>query len=383
VRTGYLDALARDSLQLVDLSLFAIAPLQWKQNIYREGDWLFSQEPIPESARQGYATLSWLTSHVTVDSGPPTLKFVHLMTTHPPPVLAADCTVRSARELTESALQDQARCSIAAVGRLLEALKSHGVYDNSTIVVLGDHGAGLSDSGFVLGGAASPLLLHKSAHAHGRVTVDASVFPLTRLGTLICGETGACPSTVERRRGDQAGGVGFAHYIWPADGWSRRDQVEINFYEVTGPPEDLHSWRRIGPVPRPVTKLAGTSDDPWSVYGPSWVDAPPRDGPSTRWAYGGSGVLHLRLPERRVHRIRMGIAPFNENGPYRMTFSVNGERQQILDLRMGQHAEVVLTADATVQSTAEIAIEMDTGAPVDFALERRTPSFRLLQATVE
>jgi hypothetical protein len=66
-----------------------------------------------------------------------------------------------------------------------------------------------------------------------------------------------------------------------------------------------------------------------------------------------------------------------------MVFAVNGERQQSLDVRPGRHAEVVLTADGTVNSTAEIAIEMDTAAPVDFSLERRTPSFRLLQATVE
>lgn len=385
VRTGYLGALTHDSLQIVDLSLFAIAPLQWKPDIYRDGKWLFGEEQIPESAREGYATLAWLASGVTVDSGPPTLKFVHLMTTHPPPVLGADCTARREDELTEGALQDQARCSIAAVGRLLRALKSQGVYDNSTIVVLGDHGAGLSDSGFVLGGAASPLLLYKYAHAHGRLITDTGTFPLTRVGARICQETGACapPARHQPTGKDDADRIRFAHYLWPANGWSRRDDVEINFYEIAGRPEDRHSWKRIGPVPPRVTRLKGTTDDPWGVYGPSWVAAPPRDGQSILWAYGRSAELVLQLPERRHHRIRIGVAPFSENGPYRMVFAVNGERRQIVDPGVGQHADVVLTADGALHPAAEIAIQMETGAPSDFRLERRTPSFRLLHAEID
>lgn len=385
VRSGYINALAHDSRQIIDLSLLAIAPLQWKPDIYRDGEWLLGEEQIPESAREGYATLAWLTSGVKVDSGPPTIKFVHLMTTHPPPVLGADCTHRSNDELTEEALQDQARCSIGAVGWLLRALKSQGVYDNSTIVVLGDHGAGLSDSGFVLGGAASPLLLYKGARAHGPLSTDDTVTALTRVGERICQETGACspPIPHEPREKNDADRISFAHYLWPANGWSRRDELEVNFYEIAGRPEDLRSWKRIAPTPPRVTRLNGTSDDPWGVYGPSWVAAPPREGQSILWAYGQSGTLVLQLPERRLHRIRMRVAPFNGNSPCRMVFAVNGERQQTADLPVGQPAEVVLTADGAASSTAEITVEMEAGAPTDLTLERRTPSFRLLHAEID
>ncbi|MFO1206838.1 MAG: sulfatase-like hydrolase/transferase [Burkholderiales bacterium] len=385
VRTGYLNALAHDSLQLIDLSLFAVSPLQWKPDIYRDGEWLLGEEPIAESAREGYATLAWLTAGVSVDSGPPTLKFIHLMTTHPPAVLGADCTVLRDHELTEEALQNQARCSIAAVGRLLRALKTHNVYDNSTIVVLGDHGAGLSDNGFVLGGAASPLLLYKSAQAHGRPRTDDTVTALARVGDRICRETEACQPPGKRKPSDEddAGRVSFAHYIWPANGWSRRDEVEINFYEVAGPPKDLPSWKRIGPPPPRVTKLEGTSADPWGVYGPSWVDAPPRDGKSIRWAYGPSAALLLQLPERRLHRIRMEVAPFNENAPCRMKFSVNSEARETLDLRVGEHAHVTLTVDSTSKPVAEVTIETEASGHTDFSLERRTPSFRLVHAAID
>jgi hypothetical protein len=383
VRLGYLRALARDSLQLVDLSMFAISPLRWKQNIFRNGQWLFGEEPIPSSARQGYETLTWLTSSLTADAGPPTLKFVHLMTTHPPPVLGSDCIARREVALSEETLEDQAQCSIAAVGRLLHAMKSRGVYDNSTIVVLGDHGAGISEVGFVAGGAASPLLLYKSPHSQGPLKTEEAVLPLTQVGSRICLDTGACPSRRVRDGLETTSRITFAHYTWPANGWSRRDQVEINFYKITGRPDDVRSWNRLGQPPPPVTELDGTSKDPWGVYGPNWVDAPPRDGTSIRWAYGREASLFVRLPERRAHRIRIEVAPFSINRPYRMAFYVNGERQQTLELRATQRAEVALTADGRTNSTAEIRVLMEQGAPSDFSLERRRPSFRLIRATVD
>jgi hypothetical protein len=66
-----------------------------------------------------------------------------------------------------------------------------------------------------------------------------------------------------------------------------------------------------------------------------------------------------------------------------MAFYVNGERQQTLELRAAQRAEVALTADGRTNSTAEIRVLMEQGAPSDFSLERRRPSFRLIRATVD
>jgi hypothetical protein len=379
VRGGYLRALAQESLQLVDLSLFAVLPLQWKQHVYRDGEWLFGDNPI--SPRQGYETLAWLTSSVKADLGPPTLKFVHLLTTHPPPVLGADCVPRREVPLSDEAMADQARCSIAAVGRLLRALKSQGVYDSSTIVVLGDHGAGISDVGFVAGGAASPLLLYKSAHAQGPLKTDQAVVPLTSVSENICRETGVCNPMPAAS--NTASRITFAHYNWPPDQWLRRDNLEVNFYEITGRPEDHRSWRRVGYPPPPVTKLDGTSNDPWGVYGPNWVDAPPRDGTSIRWAFGSEASLYFQLPERRTHRIRLEVAPFARKRAHRLAFAVNGERKRTVDLGAGQRAEVVLDADGAISSTAEIKILLESGAPADFSLEHRAPSFRVLRAAVD
>lgn len=381
VRVGYVDALAQSSLQVLDLSLLAISPLQWKQNIYRNGEWLFGDNPI--APKQGYETLAWLTSSLTADAGPPTLKFIHLMTTHPPPVLGRDCVARHDLKLSDETMQDQARCSIAAVGRLLRAMKSRGVYDNSTIVILGDHGAGISESGFVAGGAASPLLLHKTAHSQGPLMTDEAVLPLTQVGDHICRETGACPSPRMANGPHTASRITFAHYNWLPDRWLRRDEMEINFYEIAGRPEDVRSWLRVGHPPPLVTELDGTSKDPWAVYGPHWVDRASADGTSIRWAYGLEASLHLRLPERRVHRIRLEVAPFAGTRSNRIAFSVNGERQQTVELHRGKRAEVALTADGDISSTAEIKILIEHGADFDFSLERRRPSFRIVRAVVD
>ena len=382
-RGGYLRGLAQDSLLLVDLSLFAVSPLQWKQYIYRNGEWLFGKEPVPYSAVRDYETLAWLASSLTVDAGSPTLKFVHLMTTHPPPVLGADCVPRRDLVLSDETMLDQARCSIAAVGGLLRAMKSGGVYDNSTIVVLGDHGAGISETGFVAGGAASPLLLFKGAHARGSLTTNEAIVSLTRLSESICRETRACLPP-RRPDGSSTGSrITFAHYNWPPDQWSRRDELEVNFYEITGQPGDIRSWRRSGQPPPLVTELDGTSKDPWAVYGPNWVDKPFANGTSIRWAYGPEASLYLRLPERRVHRIRLEVAPFSKRRSNRMAFTVNGERQQTVEFGAGERAKVRLTADGGLSSTVEIRILMERGANADFSLERREPSFRLIRAAVD
>jgi hypothetical protein len=132
-----------------------------------------------------------------------------------------------------------------------------------------------------------------------------------------------------------------------------------------------------------VTELDGTSKDPWAVYGPHWVDKPFANGTSIRWAYGPEASLYLRLPERRVHRIRLEVAPFAKHRSNRMAFTVNGERQQTVEFGAGERARVRLTADGRRSSTVEIRILMERGANADFSLERREPSFRLIRAAVD
>ncbi|ODA68679.1 Sulfatase [Methyloligella halotolerans] len=83
---------------------------------------------------------------LTAGDVPPTLKFFHLMTTHSPLVLDDDCDVVSERDHARENYKAQLVCAVRGFTELLDAMKRAGVYDNTTIVLLGDHGGSVTKS---------------------------------------------------------------------------------------------------------------------------------------------------------------------------------------------------------------------------------------------
>jgi len=198
LRTG--DAqLASESLRLFDVSLFRLVPIWMKRRVYADGNWfLAGRFGLAEEMSRIFEhnlLLGEMAARLTVVDGPPTLKFVHSLSTHTPWVLADDC--RSLMRTEEKLRRPQTRCALLALGDLLEALAAKGVYDRTEIFVLADHGMGRPNE-FIArasqrsrrwarrAGSANPLFLMKPRRAHGPIADDPAPVYLPDLGATAC-----------------------------------------------------------------------------------------------------------------------------------------------------------------------------------------------------
>ncbi len=317
--------LLRDGLRLLDLSLFRVTPVWVKRHIFANGRWRairLAGAPFEiDRIFEGSAWLREMAHRIEVRdgdgdgggdgagrSGRPTIKFLHLFATHPPFVLEDDCQTVAAANSTEHAAS-QARCGLRAVADLFASMKRAGVYDDTVILVLADHGIGqpsrylesptLAAADWInLSGASNPLFLLKPRDSHGPLTdapaTDAVYLP--DVGATLCAATNACETT----NGFAAGHAPpnrprrFNSYVWQQEFWDARELPAVTPYDVVGPVWRQDSWSKTGPVPTyrlgdTITfGVAGTSD-PYLQFG--WA-APE---PWGRWTASQVAQITLHL----------------------------------------------------------------------------------------
>ena len=278
--------LAEEAAQLLDLALFRAAPHWLKPVVHADQRWLVRRfTPGPGLLRFKYfahnAFLVDITRNFAVDRPRPVYKFFHLMTTHAPMVVNPDCSYAGQvlPRVRETVLA-QSQCSLSFVIPLLERMRQAGIYDDSLIVLLGDHGGHvpprrLRENRFTQDGAAyelagsllglaTPLLAVKPPGAKGPLRVStahtsttdvaATIDALLGLGAGLPGRSVMEPREpgVERF---------FYGYMWSkAD--SAADYIsEISQYRVTGSAYDIDSWH-IGETYLPPTGAAASAPAP-------------------------------------------------------------------------------------------------------------------------
>ncbi len=133
--------------KIIDLALFRASPHALKRIIYNEQKWLLS--PIfsgKDGMQFNYFKHTWflnnLINNMVVSRDKPVYKYIHVMNTHNPMVVNGSCSylgapVRANRE----DLTIQAKCTLDTVSRLFERMKELGIYDNTLIIMHGDHGS--------------------------------------------------------------------------------------------------------------------------------------------------------------------------------------------------------------------------------------------------
>jgi hypothetical protein len=258
LRTGNAQ-LTSESLRLFDVSLFRLVPIWMKRRVYADGNWfLAGRFGLAEEMSRIFEhnlLLGEMAARLTVVDGPPTLKFVHSLSTHTPWVLADDC--RSLMRTEEKLRRPQTRCALLALGDLLEALAAKGVYDRTEIFVLADHGMGRPNE-FIArasqrsrrwarrAGSANPLFLMKPRRAHGPIADDPAPVYLPDLGATACASSGACTAPgVPAGQASASRVRRYVDYEWTHDFWRLREVPEMTAYDVQGPVWDPGAWKRV------------------------------------------------------------------------------------------------------------------------------------------
>ena len=134
--------------QLASLGLFKAAPFSLRKGIYKEGGWLFASRinklsPVSEL----------FAFKENLDSGAkrPTFKFFHFDTTHFPYLLDSNCEFSSRlsdlKHEKDSLYKlpvghyNSEVCAYTWLNEALKSMQDLGIYDNTEIFILSDHGA--------------------------------------------------------------------------------------------------------------------------------------------------------------------------------------------------------------------------------------------------
>jgi hypothetical protein len=253
------EELERESLRLLDVSLFRIVPFRLKSRVYQNGRWLvgsrFGRSAEASLLLDGNRMFDEIAGRMTVSASRPTLKFLHSMSTHTPYIMNADCATFGAGGLRYAVTQG--RCALQAVGRLLERLDQAGIYDNTAILLIADHGMnpgvfggappGSHDAWEHLSGSAHPLFLFKPLARRGPLEVSTTPVYLADVGATLCAAMSACAVPLGYPAGQAARDRPrrFADYVWRNEFWRTGEIPGLTFYEVRGPVDQPDSWHRL------------------------------------------------------------------------------------------------------------------------------------------
>jgi hypothetical protein len=258
-----------DATKLFDLSLFRIAPHFLKKYIYNDQLWLV-QSRLSEKKYMGLAFFSHVAflrsmqENISVHRQRPVYKLVHLMLSHNPMVANEQCdyagkilpTIRYTAKI-------QARCSLIEIVALFDKMKSQGIYDNTTIILMADHGTWArakgvlgeqSEDGKYIGGLdpqmvslAHPLMAIKLPNASDAMTTStvyssiidtaATIANAMHLDSKIGGR-----SILELTEGEPRSRRHY-YYKYRKDDWDAEFLGPILEFIVEGPVLDTNSWR--------------------------------------------------------------------------------------------------------------------------------------------
>jgi hypothetical protein len=263
--------LAAEAARLLDLALFRLLPHVLKRGVYNGQRWRV-QPLVGQSDLMRFpyfthnAFLAEITRRFAVDRAAPVYKFFHLMTTHAPFVVHPDCSyvgfvVPRVRETVTA----QSRCSMAYVVGLLKQMQKAGIYDDSLVVIMGDHGGHVPplryQPGTVLEGGveyelrpalvglATPLMAIKPPGARGPFQISQALTSMTDTAATVDALLGLGAGLPGRSMLEANGAAErrFYGYYWHKQDPASRYIERIDEYTVAGSAYDIKSWH-MGPT---------------------------------------------------------------------------------------------------------------------------------------
>jgi membrane protein insertase Oxa1/YidC/SpoIIIJ len=179
------------------LTLFRSAPFSLKARIYDNGSWILFRKSyqfqyIARKIARTYAYLDLLPQLSSIKTGGNTFKLIHTQFTHEPFGVTAEGAIisdefpdpRTKSFIDGTSAYYTARQFVEFLSRWIDWMKREGVYDNTFIIVISDHGNNANDTGIEFPGSldnpidranlsrAHVLMLVKRFGAHGAIRID-------------------------------------------------------------------------------------------------------------------------------------------------------------------------------------------------------------------
>ncbi len=245
--------------------LFQSTPISLRRHIYSNAKWLGTTNVARHKSQGSYAMLDLMSSVSNVKSRNGTFKVISNMLPHPVWQIDSDCmpvtTVSETRRPGDGAVMEYywaERCALRAIGKWLEWLKRSGIYDNTKIIIVSDHGntgSGKvfskdfddirSDFSFPLQPTA--LLMFKDFGERHVLATSKRLMASADVPSLICRDGITCPEV--DYPDPLAGPEDTARTRYHTRSWNTMTRQNKNgyigvSYIITGPQFDRSSWER-------------------------------------------------------------------------------------------------------------------------------------------
>lgn len=220
----YTEKNAKEALHILDLALFRSVPHYFKTFIHNDHKWFLGylvSHMVPDGIKQIISTENQFEAGTFVNQGPTVFatnrqvrvfKYFHFKGAHSP------LTVNEKLEFTSQVFAfsrqnyiNQAKANLLALGQFFEKLRAAGIYKDSIIAIVGDHGSGDSPGLYIEPPGASrkpyrlegtkrnfrrdkaraiPLVLVKGAGQSSPLEISNAPVALTDLPATITAELG-------------------------------------------------------------------------------------------------------------------------------------------------------------------------------------------------
>jgi hypothetical protein len=398
---GYRDTIPAWSL-FVDYGVFRVVPTALKGRVYGEGDWFISRmlrsEYPPGQHGADLRVLELLERNAGLAStAAGSFKLLHFHIPHFPLRVNETLQYDDTLEGVDGYVK-QARGALELLRRMLAVIQRLGIYDQTEIVVLSDHGKpslpsvhpddrDAQPSGRVperVRSGALALLLHKPVSMRGALARSKAALTLGDLPCLLGRDADGldCRPFQAAMQGGQRT-RSFYFYDWNHKYWNREYLPPMLEYLVNGHAWDPQAWSEGGHryeagrtvVLNPKGRYeVGTSID-FSAEGRSSefiLDGWSGQGPAHRWSVGAEAALRLvlegEMPERAVLRFRGSAYRARGRIEHQVVrVVVNSEEIAQWELRGEAWHDADLRRDLAGDGVLDIVLRIsDPAAPCDF-----------------
>ena len=384
------EATRSTALLLLDISLFRQAPHFLKSRIYRNGIWLLSNRLLsrPEQQFSHFAHNEFLldfAERAAIKSERPTYKFIHLVTPHAPLVTDPECGFSGAEQAYSlETFGTQSRCTLDSVIEFLRQLKKLGIYNNSLLMIHGDHGGGVafemrdadgqvsnsSESLHQMWGNPLPLVLVKPPGADGPMRISNNPVSLTDLPATVADlldSENPFPghSMFDAVSGDQPVREYHRSTMHRNDAAAKDRFDNFSSFSITGSIYDVTAWSEENFFQAPVTTEG--EGYTWGVavsFGSRGNFKPLQDGGWTvtqvegiSWTEGYQAGLSIQFPATTdAVRMSVKLKPFlvrDKLDQQRVTVIVNGHELAYWELTENRFQKMELLIPAELFKAGE------------------------------
>ena len=404
--------------EYLDYGAFRALPTFLKIKIYDKGNWFLSAimrtkyPPGDHGTDLRFLNLFQERANVKpVSAG--SFKILHFCFPHPPVNVDEKLEFNSGLS-GENGYTRQARGAVKLACEILKKLKSLGIYDNTEIVIMSDHGTweylpknqvetdsvALSQVPTKVQSSSHALLLHKPAYAKSRMVVNEMPLESTDLACMLglpnsnndCGTYQGALAGESRQRS-------FYFYEWVVEDYQREYLPDMTEYIITGNAYSRQSYHLGNSFPSPKSKKELEARSPYKVVreirfsaegkgeeeasllnGWSWPE------PTHRWTEGPVAGLSIKLPKKpqRDMMLRLwgdGYYDKRKNEFQKVTVFVNSK--QLITWTMSHEGEYNVPFKASMAQDGVLNIVFKLSNPCNAQLPEHAKDPREFGLLVE